>query len=60
MADAFIDFLKNNKKEKIAVYELVQHVMMTVADKSNQTPIGNPLKSLGDEGGEFVFYKRKN
>ena len=59
-ADAFIEFLKNNTKEKVTVSELVQYVKMTVADKSNQTPIGNPLKSLGDEGGEFVFYKKKN
>ena len=57
-ADAMIDFLKNNEKDKITVSELVQYVKMTVADKANQTPIGNPLKSLGDEGGEFVFYKK--
>ncbi len=59
-ADAFIEFLNNNDKEKLAVSELIQYVKLTVADKANQTPIGNPLKSLGDEGGEFVFYKRGN
>lgn len=58
-ADAIIEFLKNNDKDKIAVSELVQYVKINVADKANQTPIGNPLKSIGDEGGEFVFYKRK-
>ncbi len=59
-ADAFIEFLKTNSKEKIAVSELVQYVKVTVADRADQTPIGNPLKSLGDEGGEFVFYRRGN
>ncbi len=54
----FISYLKNNDKEKIAVSELVQHVKMQVAEESDQTPIGNPLKGAGDEGGEFVFYKK--
>ncbi|HEY5692610.1 MAG TPA: caspase family protein [Cyclobacteriaceae bacterium] len=54
----FISFLKNNPKDKIAVSELVQHVKMQVAEETDQTPIGNPLKGAGDEGGEFVFYKK--
>ena len=54
----FISFLKNNPKDKIAVSELVQHVKLQVAEESDQTPIGNPLKGAGDEGGEFVFYKK--
>lgn len=54
----FLSFLKNNPKDKIAVSELVQHVKMQVAEESDQTPIGNPLKGAGDEGGEFVFYKK--
>lgn len=53
-----ISFLKSNDKDKIAVSELVQHVKMQVAEESDQTPIGNPLKGAGDEGGEFVFYKK--
>ncbi len=54
----FISFLKSNPKDKIAVSELVQHVKIQVAEETNQTPIGNPLKGAGDEGGEFVFYKK--
>ncbi len=57
-AKKFIEFLKTNKDDKISVSQLVQHVKMSVAEISDQTPIGNPLKSVGDEGGEFVFYKR--
>ena len=58
-ADSFLEYLRTNTKEKFTVSELVQHVKIKVADNADQTPLGNPLKSLGDEGGEFVFYKRK-
>lgn len=54
-----IDFLKTNEKDKFAVSELIQYVKVKVAEKADQTPLGNPLKGAGDEGGEFVFYKKK-
>lgn len=59
-ARRFIQYLNDNQKEKFAVSELIQYVKTQVAEDTNQTPIGNPLKTLGDEGGEFVFYKKKN
>jgi WD40 repeat protein len=55
-ATHFISFMKNNTKSKFAVSELVQYVKTQVAEETKQTPLGNPLKTLGDEGGEFVFY----
>lgn len=55
-ATYFIKFLKDNQKTKFPISELVQYVKTAVANNSDQTPIGNPLKSIGDEGGEFVFY----
>lgn len=58
-AKRFIQFLQENEKDKFAVSELVQFVKTQVAEDTNQTPIGNPLKALGDEGGEMVFYKKK-
>jgi hypothetical protein len=58
-ATQVIKYLKENKKDKIAVSELIQAVKLGVAETTNQTPIGNPLKVSGDEGGELVFYKRK-
>ncbi|MBW8051387.1 MAG: hypothetical protein FVQ77_13810 [Cytophagales bacterium] len=57
-ANAFISFLKENEKEKMLVSEIVQYVKVKVAEVTKQTPIGNPLKNVGDEGGEFIFYKR--
>lgn len=59
-AQSFIEFLIKNQEEKIAVSDLVQYVKKKVAEVNDQTPIGNPLKGVGDEGGEFIFYKRKN
>lgn len=55
-AQSFIEFLKNNKEKKVPVSDLVQYVKKKVAEVNEQTPIGNPLKGVGDEGGEFVFY----
>ena len=48
--------IKNNKQKKVPVSDLVQYVKKKVAEVNEQTPIGNPLKGVGDEGGEFVFY----
>lgn len=59
-AKRFIQYLQQNDKEKFSVSELIQYVKTQVAEDTNQTPIGNPLRALGDEGGEFVFYKKKN
>lgn len=56
-ATNFIHFLKTTDKKSFAVSELVQYVKVKVAEVSDQTPLGNPLKGAGDEGGEFVFYK---
>ena len=50
-----LNFLRETEKSEFAVSELIQHVKMHVAEVSNQTPIGNPLRMKGDEGGEFVF-----
>jgi WD40 repeat protein len=57
-AKNFISYLKENQKSKFAVSELIQHVKIKVAEASTQTPLGNPLKNAGDEGGEFIFYKK--
>lgn len=56
----FVDYLRSSDKEKVTVSEIVQFVKVQVAEVSDQTPIGNPLKGVGDEGGEFIFYRKKN
>ena len=57
-AESFVEYLNTNKDTKVVVSDLIQHVKKKVSEVSDQTPIGNPLKGVGDEGGEFVFYKR--
>lgn len=58
-AKVLLDYLRHTPNEKVSVSELVQYVKTKVPDDAGQTPIGNPLKNAGDEGGEFIFYKRK-
>lgn len=53
-----LKFLNDNLKDRFAVSELIQYVKVAVADNTPQTPIGNPLKGVGNEGGEFIFYHR--
>ncbi len=57
-AKNFIDFLRTNKEQKFPVSDLVQYVKKKVAETNQQIPIGNPLRGVGDDGGEFVFYRR--
>lgn len=54
-ATYLIKFLKENLKDKFPVSELVQYVKTAVADNTEQTPMGNPLRGVGNEGGEFIF-----
>lgn len=55
-ANYFIKYLETNTKKRFTVSELIQYVKISVANNSDQTPVGNPLRNVGDEGGEFVFY----
>jgi WD40 repeat protein len=53
-----LNYLGRNMKEKIAVSEVVQYVKFNVPEIADQTPVGNPLRNIGDEGGEFILYRR--
>lgn len=50
-----VEYLVKNDKKEFSVSEIVQYVKIHVANETNQSPIGNPLGGLGDEGGEFIF-----
>ena len=58
-AQNLLTFLRTTPFYKIPISEIVQYVKTKVPVGTQQTPIGNPLKNAGDEGGEFVFYRRK-
>ena len=57
-SQGIIQFLMTNKQAKVPVSDMVQYVKKKVAETTDQTPVGNPLKVAGDEGGEFIFYRR--
>ena len=54
-----IRFLRSNTKDKLQADELIDNVKQVVERNTAQTPKGAPLKSVGDENGIFVFYRRK-
>ena len=58
-ATSFIEFLENNSKDEVPVSDVVQYVKVNVSNVTKQTPIGSPLRDIGDEGGEYVFKKKK-
>lgn len=55
-AGYFLKFLRDNTKKQFSVSEIIQYVKISVSNNSDQTPIGSPLKNVGDEGGEFIFH----
>jgi Caspase domain/WD domain, G-beta repeat/WD40-like Beta Propeller Repeat len=55
-ASYFLKFLQENQKKKFACSDLEQYVKNSVGNNADQTPRNGVLRSVGDEGGEFVFY----
>ena len=55
-AQYLVEALKENRREYIAVTELISYVKFKVRNTNLQTPIGRPLKLKGNEGGEFLLY----
>jgi hypothetical protein len=52
-----VKFLVEAKETEFPFSDLVQYVKKNVANESDQIPVGNPLKNVGDEGGELIFHK---
>ncbi len=57
-AQYLAEALMENKREYLAVTELISYVKFKVRNSAIQTPIGRPLKIDGNEGGEFLLYTR--
>ncbi|PWJ43116.1 caspase family protein [Sediminitomix flava] len=58
-AKALMTYLRVNRKDKMLVTQLIQYVKETVYNNTDgQMPMGDRLRNVGDEGGEFVFRKR--
>lgn len=57
-AKYLIYYLKQNNKRKLKADILINTVKTSVMRNTNQTPIGDPLQNVGDQGGVFIFYRR--
>jgi hypothetical protein len=51
--------LKDNKKEYISAEELFSNMRMAVIHNSMNVPQYGTIQNVGDEGGDFIFIKKK-
>jgi hypothetical protein len=58
-ATYLIQELVNNPRPAIRADDLIRAVTEKVVHNASQTPRGMPMKNVGDEGGVFVFRKKK-
>ena len=58
-ANYLVEFLSNYKGDGMTTSALYQLMSPAVTNNSNQTPIAGPVRETGDEGGEFVFKRKK-
>lgn len=57
-ASYLLEVLKDNKRDKIAVSEIVAYVKLMVKNNYSQSPVGRPLRVTGNDGGDYVLYTR--
>lgn len=51
-----LDILEGESNAGIRMGTLVERLKTRVNNNYDQTPIGQPLKDVGDKGGEFIFF----
>lgn len=54
----FLKALKENTQKYVDATQLFDAIKIPVVNNSSQAPKFSPIKNTGDEGGEFVFYKK--
>lgn len=59
-AKELLDLLSNYSEEGLTTQMLIARLTENVSYNSKQTPIGQALQDVGHQGGQFVFYPRKN
>lgn len=55
----FLAYLTNTNSSRVRADEMINVVKMLVQRNASQTPIGSPVHNVGDEGGVFVFERRR-
>ncbi len=58
-SESLIYYLRNQTDAAFCVSELVLYVKTVTANNAEQTPVGSPLRHVGDKGGEFVFRPKR-
>ena len=58
-AHYLVDRLKQNQDRYLTVSSLFERIKVPITNSSQQTPQCRPIHNTGDEGGEFVFVKRR-
>ena len=53
-----LDKLKSNQTKYFTAGQLFQDIQIPVTNNSEQSPIFQPIKNSGDEGGQFIFIKK--
>lgn len=54
-ATALLEFLGHNQDEKVRISRLIHHVEEVTSNNSEQTPMGNRIRNVGDRGGELIL-----
>lgn len=54
----FLKILGNNNKKYMDAGQLFDKIKIPVTNNSEQSPKFSPIKSAGDEGGQFIFIKK--
>ncbi len=54
----FLNKLKTNTAKYFSAGQLFQEIQIPITNNSEQTPIYQPIKNTGDEGGQFIFIKK--
>lgn len=50
--------LRENNTKYLTTGQIFNEIAISVSNNSGQTPVYQPIKNTGDEGGEFIFIKR--
>ncbi|MCK9212183.1 MAG: caspase family protein [Ignavibacteriaceae bacterium] len=55
----FLKALRENQANYFTAGQVFNEISIPVANNSEQTPVYSPIKNTGDEGGQFIFVKKK-
>ncbi len=54
----FLEMLNRNEDKYYDAGQLYNDMKIPVTNNSDQTPLLQPVKNTGDEGGQFIFIRK--